>query len=103
MSSSSASSRSVSEGDSCYMPNELMQFNTSSLDLTKADIFSLGASIFEVIRGKRLPKRGKEWHTIRSGVLKFDQLAKEDQDKALATAKTPVASPQPHVKSPQEM
>jgi len=30
-------------------------------DLKKCDIFSLGASIYEVVQGKRLPQRGKEW------------------------------------------
>jgi serine/threonine protein kinase len=89
-----ASPRIVSEGDSCYMPKELMEFDHARLDLTKADIFSLGASIFEVVSGKRLTKSGKEWHDIRSGVLVFDRSkAHEAGDMAAATAKTPAASP----------
>lgn len=89
-----ASPRIVSEGDSCYMPKELMEFDHARLDLTKADIFSLGASIFEVVRGKRLTKSGKEWHDIRGGVLVFDRSkAHEADDMVVATAKTPVASP----------
>lgn len=88
---STAAPRSVSEGDSAYMPVELMQFDSSRLDLTKADIFSLGASIFEVVRGKRLPKKGAEWRGIREGVLVFDRA---EAPEVVATTKTPVASPE---------
>ena len=61
-----------SEGDSCYMPRELLNYDSNNpFDLRKCDIFSLGASIYEVVRGVRLPQRGDEWHAMRNGTLHF--------------------------------
>ena len=61
-----------SEGDSCYMPRELLNYDSNNpFDLRKCDIFSLGASIYEVVRGVRLPQRGDEWHALRNGTLHF--------------------------------
>ena len=48
-----------------------MDFSTASLDLTKCDIFSLGASVYEVARGARLALNGAEWHSLRKGNLVF--------------------------------
>lgn len=67
----------IVEGDSRYMAPELLQeldeFGNMP-DLTKADIFSLGAAIYEIMTGrnlmtagKELPKNGDEWHQLRSG------------------------------------
>lgn len=39
--------------------------------MTKADIFSLGASIYEFMIGQDLPKNGNKWHAIRSGEALF--------------------------------
>lgn len=39
------------------------------VDLTKADIFSLGISIYELIIMEELPCNGQEWHDIRNGQL----------------------------------
>jgi len=39
--------------------------------LTKADIFSLGASVYEFMIGDELPKSGSQWHAIRSGECLF--------------------------------
>ena len=44
----------IMEGDSRYMAQELLQFMDDSgeyPDLTKADIFSLGATIYEIMIG----------------------------------------------------
>lgn len=57
----------VSEGDSRYMAPELLDEDYN--DLTKADIFSLGAMCYELIIRKPLPQTGDEWSAIREGVL----------------------------------
>jgi len=81
----------VQEGDCRYMAPELLNdylgedeedmmqiegnLNIKELiryrkdDLTKADIFSLGATIYELMIGKELPKNGDKWREIREGKL----------------------------------
>lgn len=65
------SNEEINEGDSRYLAPELLQIipddSTTIPDLTKADIFSLGATILEIMRRKSLPKNGSEWHRIREG------------------------------------
>lgn len=63
-----ASSGDVEEGDCRYMCMDLLSGNGG--DLTKCDIFSLGASIYEVVRNQPLPAEGQEWQDIRAGKLK---------------------------------
>ena len=57
----------LQEGDSRYMSAELLQDGPK--DLTKCDIFSLGATVYEICRGRPLPPNGEEWHSLRSGSL----------------------------------
>lgn len=38
-------------------------------DLTKSDIFSLGATLYEISLGRPLPMNGEEWQAIRAGSL----------------------------------
>lgn len=59
--------KDVEEGDSRYLPLELL--SGSHEDLTKSDIFSLGATLYEICLGRRLPTSGKEWHDIRENNL----------------------------------
>eukprot|EP00566_Odontella_aurita_P003111 CAMPEP_0113600462 /NCGR_PEP_ID=MMETSP0015_2-20120614/42716_1 /TAXON_ID=2838 /ORGANISM="Odontella" /LENGTH=982 /DNA_ID=CAMNT_0000508713 /DNA_START=620 /DNA_END=3568 /DNA_ORIENTATION=+ /assembly_acc=CAM_ASM_000160 len=61
------SSGDVEEGDSRYMSRELLSGETS--DLTKCDMFSLGATMYEVCLGRSLPADGPEWVDLRSGKL----------------------------------
>ena len=44
------------EGDSRYMPQEVLNENFDHLD--KVDIFSLGVSVYELLRGSSLPDTG---------------------------------------------
>lgn len=60
----------IKEGDSRYMAKELLddispeKIRSSQIDLTKADIYSLGISIYQMIVGinNSLPANGPEWH-----------------------------------------
>ncbi|GJD11505.1 Wee1-like protein kinase [Galdieria sulphuraria] len=59
----------LSEGDSRYIAPELLEENYQFL--TKADIFSLGMTAYELCRESKvpLPSGGEEWHDIRQGHL----------------------------------
>uniref|UniRef100_A0A7S1YQJ0 Protein kinase domain-containing protein n=1 Tax=Ditylum brightwellii TaxID=49249 RepID=A0A7S1YQJ0_9STRA len=57
----------VEEGDARYMSKELLSGELD--DLTKCDIFSLGATMYEVCLGRSLPPNGQEWQDIRAGLL----------------------------------
>ena len=59
--------KDVEEGDSRYMSMELLSGDLE--DLTKSDIFSLGATLYEICLGRGLPENGQEWQDIRKGVL----------------------------------
>ena len=65
--SKSSSHEDVEEGDSRYMSLELLSGDHS--DLTKSDIFSLGATLYEICRGQPLPMNGPEWQEMRHGQL----------------------------------
>ncbi len=55
----------ASEGDSCYIANELLKGKFS----TAADIFSLGISLLELACDLELPSEGEGWHHLRKGHL----------------------------------
>mmetsp|Transcript_27430 Transcript_27430/g.54872 ORF Transcript_27430/g.54872 Transcript_27430/m.54872 type:complete len:780 (-) Transcript_27430:89-2428(-) len=62
-----SSTSDVEEGDSRYMPKDLLSDDCK--DLTKCDIFSLGATVYEVCSGKPLPSNGQHWQDLRNGLL----------------------------------
>jgi serine/threonine protein kinase len=57
----------IEEGDSRYMSMELLSGDRG--DLTKSDVFSLGATMYEICLGRPLPMNGQEWQDIRAGRL----------------------------------
>ncbi|GBF88132.1 wee1 kinase [Raphidocelis subcapitata] len=57
----------VEEGDARYLSGELLQGRTSALD--KADIFALGASLYELASGSELPKSGPVYQRLRQGKI----------------------------------
>ncbi|XP_030457912.2 wee1-like protein kinase [Syzygium oleosum] len=59
----------VQEGDTRYMPHEILNENFDHLD--KVDIFALGASAFELVTGSTLTKSGPQFLSLREGNLPF--------------------------------
>ncbi|KAL3758861.1 hypothetical protein ACHAWU_003133 [Discostella pseudostelligera] len=57
----------IEEGDSRYMSKDLL--DNSPKDLTKCDIFSLGATMYEVCSRQPLPSCGQDWQDLRNGKL----------------------------------
>lgn len=55
----------IEEGDARYMPQEILNEKYDHLD--KVDIFSLGAAIYELIRGSPLPESGSQF--LKEGKL----------------------------------
>ncbi|KAL2945467.1 Wee1-like protein kinase, partial [Bienertia sinuspersici] len=55
----------IEEGDARYMPQEILNENYDHLD--KVDIFSLGVSVYELLRGSSLPDTGHQ--LLRQGKL----------------------------------
>ena len=55
----------VEEGDSRYMPRDLLE--STPEDLTKCDIFSLGITLYETCIGRPLPLCGQDWQDLRDG------------------------------------
>lgn len=66
--SESSASHEVEEGDSRYMSMELLSGDRSNL--TKSDIFSLGATMYEICRNEgALPMNGPLWQDLRGDRL----------------------------------
>ncbi|GMH25993.1 hypothetical protein Nepgr_027836 [Nepenthes gracilis] len=57
----------IDEGDARYMPQEILNETYDHLD--KVDIFSLGVSMYEVLRGSPLPDSGPQILNLREGKL----------------------------------
>lgn len=57
----------IEEGDARYMPQEILNERYDHLD--KADIFSLGVCIYELIRGSSLPESGPQLLNVKEGKL----------------------------------
>ncbi|KAG2434370.1 hypothetical protein HYH02_012385 [Chlamydomonas schloesseri] len=61
----------TSEGDVKYLAPEALKsrdFLTSGL-ADRLDVFALGASVYELLRGTELPKNGQGYHDVRQGKL----------------------------------
>jgi len=60
----------LNEGESRYLPREVLN-ESQGLDLAKSDLFSLGASVYELLLGRQLGAGGDtgaiEWHELRDG------------------------------------
>jgi len=62
----------VEEGQTRYCPLELIEgssANGGTFDLYRADIFSLGATVYELCLGRKLADAGEEFQMLRRGQL----------------------------------
>lgn len=61
----------IPEGDARYLAPEVLMTLTNGQvpDLAQADIFSLGATLYEIMRRKVLPMNGEEWNALRTGAF----------------------------------
>lgn len=57
----------IEEGDSRYMPQEILNEKYDHLD--KVDIFSLGVTIYELLKGCPIPESGSQFQHLREGKL----------------------------------
>ncbi|RVW54597.1 Wee1-like protein kinase [Vitis vinifera] len=57
----------IDEGDARYMPQEILNDKYDHLD--NVDMFSLGAAIYELIRGSHLPESRYRFLNLREGKL----------------------------------
>ncbi|ALC38648.1 wee [Drosophila busckii] len=83
----------VEEGDCRYLPKEILQDDYS--DLFKADIFSLGITLFEVAGGGPLPKNGPEWHKLRNGEVPTIPTLSKDFNELIAQMMHPDPNERP--------
>ncbi|GAA0172444.1 non-receptor serine/threonine protein kinase [Lithospermum erythrorhizon] len=61
------SSLPIEEGDARYMPQEIL--NEKYDHLEKVDIFSLGVTIYEFVRGSAFPESGTNFMVLREGKM----------------------------------
>ncbi|AES82115.1 putative non-specific protein-tyrosine kinase WEE family [Medicago truncatula] len=61
------SSLPIEEGDARYMPQEILNENYDHLD--KVDIFSLGVSIYQLVRKSPMPESGCHFLNLKEGKL----------------------------------
>ena len=62
------------EGDSRYLAKEVLNSTLDPIDSdsrSKADIFSLGLTVYQLATQRKLPTQGEEWEQLRSGSLDF--------------------------------
>ena len=63
----------IVEGDKIYISKECFNFNSHRKLNEKADIFSLGLSIFEILAKINLPSSGDSWKELRSDNFQIKQ------------------------------
>jgi serine/threonine protein kinase len=56
--------RHLEEGDARYVSREVLE-QLSNVDVTLGDMFSLGASVYELCLGRSIQGESEEWHDIR--------------------------------------
>ena len=63
----------ICEGDCRYLPRELLKPKVP-FDLSKADVFSFGMTLYEMVTLRSLPTEGQSWHDLRDGRLVLPSL-----------------------------
>ncbi|XP_063233151.1 wee1-like protein kinase [Bacillus rossius redtenbacheri] len=89
----SLASPRVEEGDCRYLAREILLEDHSLLD--RADVFSLGLTVYEAGGGGPLAKNGAEWHAVRDGRLRDLPHCSREFNALLREMVTPEASARP--------
>jgi wee1-like protein kinase len=75
--SDSVASTTHQDGDNKYLAREMLDESQLALP-QKCDVFSLGASIYELLCNSPLPPYGPAWHELRNGNIVFpDDVSRE--------------------------
>lgn len=82
----------VEEGEGRYVAKELIN-SSEKVDFAKADMFSLGATVYEICLGKALGTGAYEWHNLRDG--NFDRKFLCSYSKELCDCVTSLMHPLP--------
>jgi len=63
--------------DGKYLAREILQENDTA-SLKKGDIFSLGATVYEMASRTRLASQGEQYHALRNGALQKSNMYSEN-------------------------
>merc|ERR1712233_261588 len=83
---------SPEEGDCRYMAPEFLEMEVDRSKLTKADIFSLGLTIYEAASLKKLPRNSLDdpnYENIKRGKLQYLSCYSEDFNNLISSMVTP--------------
>lgn len=69
------------EGDPAYLPDELLQSN--GFVGPPADIFSLGATLFEMAADIEMPTGGPLWHDLRENRIPMESMRHHNRSEEL--------------------
>lgn len=97
------SSFDIEEGDSRYLPRELLEENFDHALLPRADIFALGLSVWELAVRQPLPRQGVLWKDLRDLKPLLEQTVEPDARSHLTQSAAASVSQWPLWSLPQHL
>ncbi|GIX84883.1 wee1-like protein kinase 2 [Caerostris extrusa] len=94
-------SKNVEEGDIRYLDPEI--FQGKYVDLAKADIFSLGITIYQACTLKDIPKNGVGWIDLQNGKLEYVPNYSEELNTLIKKMANPSNSERPTAADLEEL